>query len=210
MSPALRSVIALLFCFINTAHAADNEAIVALNANLQSMHTMEANFSQRMEDDQGVLLQQANGNMAVKRPRRLLWKTLTPYEHLMVTDGATLWLYDIDLEQITRRPFTKDLDKAPALLLSGEINEIADQYSIEQQDGEEGISQFHLTPLDEQQLFQSMSIIFKAGIIQSMVLKDNFSQQTIIEFSEVKLNADIPASLFDFIPPKGVDVMSAQ
>jgi outer membrane lipoprotein carrier protein len=210
MSPALRSLVALLLCLTSIAHAADNKAIVALNANLQSMHTMKANFSQRMEDDQGVLLQQANGNMAVKRPRRLLWKTLTPYEHLMVTDGTTLWLYDIDLEQITRRPFTKDLDKAPALLLSGEINEIADQYSIEHQVGEGGINTFHLTPLDSQQLFQSMTIIFKAGVIQSMLLKDNFSQQTVIEFSDVKLNAEIPASLFDFTPPVGVDVMSAQ
>ena len=40
-----------------------------------------------------------------------------------------------------------------------------------------------------------------------MILKDSLGQTTTIRFNDVKVNATIPASTFNFVPPKGTDVI---
>jgi outer membrane lipoprotein carrier protein len=40
-----------------------------------------------------------------------------------------------------------------------------------------------------------------------MILKDSLGQQTTINFSNVKLNPTLSANAFNFVPPKGTDVI---
>jgi len=180
----------------------------ALSALLGKMDTLEGRFSQQTLDERGELLQEASGTVAVKRPRRLLWKTLAPFEHLLVTNGKDLWLYDIDLEQASRQDFSSDLDKAPALLLSGELGAISSQYRISRvDDGKQQV--FTLLPSNSDSVFQAMSLRFVDGSIKAMVLEDNLNQKTLIEFDGIVLNPSIDDQVFEFSPPDGVDVSSS-
>ncbi len=178
-----------------------------LSAQLQAMNSLTATFKQTINDNNGSMLQQAEGSLTVKRPRKFHWRTEQPYEHLVVTDGKDLWLYDIDLEQITQQSFTADLDKAPALLLSGEVDEISKQYQVDVVALADQSLQFTLIPNDADSLFKQLTIRFNNKQLQSMQLKDSFEQVTLIEFSDVQLNAPVADSLFDFIPPHGIDVI---
>ncbi len=40
-----------------------------------------------------------------------------------------------------------------------------------------------------------------------MVLQDSLGQTTYVKFNNVKVNASIPASTFNFTPPKGTDII---
>ena len=200
---------------INPALAADaaeleSGAAAELAQQLKSMRSMTANFHQQIADHRGSVLQKATGILKVKRPRRFYWLTQEPYEHLVVTNGKQLWLYDIDLEQITQQAFSADLDKAPALLLSGEIAEISQQYQVELVATEGQGKQYKLTPNSPDSLFKLLTIQFSGGMIAAMTLQDSFDQLTDIQFSDVKLNPVIDDTLFEFIAPEGIDVIRQQ
>ncbi len=192
------------FSFVATA---TETAVQQLSAQLQEMNSLSAHFKQTINDNNGTVLQEAEGSLTVKRPRRFHWLTEQPYEHLVVTNGKDLWLYDIDLEQISQQAFTADLDKAPALLLSGEVNEISKQYSVEVTTAEDKTLTFTLTPNQQDSLFTQLTISFNNKQLTAMELKDSFEQKTTIVFSDVKLNIDIADTLFDFVPPDGIDVI---
>lgn len=198
-------VILLLSSF--SLAATSETAVQQLSAQLQAMNSLSAHFKQTINDNAGTLLQRAEGSLTVKRPKRFHWLTEQPYEHLVVTDGKELWLYDIDLEQITRQAFTADLDKTPALLLSGEVDEISKQYKVAVTEAVDKTLTFTLTPNEPDNLFKQLTISFNNRQLLGMKLKDSFEQLTIIEFSDIKLNADIPDSLFEFVPPDGIDVI---
>ncbi len=201
-----RSVFLLLLSSFSLV-AASETAVQQLSAQLQAMNSLTAEFKQTINDNTGAVLQEAEGSLTVKRPRRFHWRTEQPYEHLVVTDGKDLWLYDIDLEQITQQAFTPDLDKAPALLLSGEVDEISKQYQVQVSSSADNTLTFTLTPNRPDNLFKQLTISFNNKQLQGMILKDSFEQLTTIMFSNVRLNVDVADSLFLFTPPDGVDVI---
>jgi outer membrane lipoprotein carrier protein len=197
-----------LLVFKLTVIASELTAVEQLSAQLKLMNSLSAQFTQSIEDNRGERLQQASGTLIVKRPRKFYWRTEQPYEHLVVTNGDLLWLYDIDLDQITKQKFTPDLDKAPALLLSGEIAEISQQYTVEVITNNNVGLQFSLLPISDDNLFKQLTISFSGSLLTAMSLKDSFDQLTTISFTEVKLNTVVPEALFDFIVPDGIDVIS--
>ena len=201
-----RSIFLLLLSSFSLV-AASETAVQQLSAQLQAMNSLTAEFKQTINDNTGAVLQEAEGSLTVKRTRRFHWRTEQPYEHLVVTDGKDLWLYDIDLEQITQQAFTPDLDKAPALLLSGEVDEISKQYQVQVSSSADNTLTFTLTPNRPDNLFKQLTISFNNKQLQGMILKDSFEQLTTIMFSSVRLNVDVADSLFLFTPPDGVDVI---
>jgi outer membrane lipoprotein carrier protein len=65
-----------------------------------------------------------------------------------------------------------------------------------------------LTPKDRATDFELVSLGFNAkGELAAMELKDKLGQTTALDFSDVRRNVALDASLFRFVPPKGVDVI---
>jgi outer membrane lipoprotein carrier protein len=57
--------------------------------------------------------------------------------------------------------------------------------------------------------FVEFRLGFVRGELRAMELEDKLKQTTRIEFSDVKRNARLASSLFEFSPPAGVDVIGA-
>ena len=92
------ALIFLLACV--TARAA---SIDTLKAYLQQTTSGKARFAQIVVDKNLKQLQQATGTMQFVRPGRFRWEYDKPYEQTIVGDGAKLWIYDKDLNQVTVR-----------------------------------------------------------------------------------------------------------
>jgi len=170
------------------------------------MHSIEARFEQTILDSQGAVLQEARGIVRIKRPQQFYWLTESPYEHLVVTDGSVLWLHDIDLEQVSKKPFVDDEDSAPALLLSGNVDKLREQYVITKAKTA-GTTEYQLDAKDKDTLFVGLTISFRDRVVTSMSFSDSFEQQTRIDFSSFVVNTEIPDDLFQFAPPAGVDIL---
>src|SRR5690606_6454734 len=62
-----------------------------LNAFLDEVRTLRADFTQTVTDAQGLELQQVEGTLAVKRPNRFRWDYR---DQVIVADGERIWMYD--------------------------------------------------------------------------------------------------------------------
>lgn len=200
-------LIALLgFASFSLQAATEQIAIQRLTTLLNQAQTISGRFSQLTLDGSGTQLQETSGEMALKRPGQFRWHTDAPMEQLLVSNGEQIWLYDPDLEQVTIQKMDQRLTHTPALLLSGDVSQIAESFDITLKEGG-SVVDFILKPKAADSLFESLRLSFRNGVINDMQLIDNVGQRTNILFLGVQMNPPIPASQFTFEVPAGVDVI---
>ena len=187
--------------FINTAFA-DQTANANLTKLLENLKTFQANFDQVIQDKRGTAMQESTGKMALQRPGRFRWETLTPNQQLIVADGKIIWVYDKDLQEVTKKKQTESA-ASPGLLLSASVGNLAKHYDVSSL----GKNDFKLAPI-KHDLFKSVELLFDDnGTLTQMIMHDNIGQTTQIQFSHVSTNQSLSSSLFTFRPPKNIDVI---
>ena len=173
---------------------------------LSHTQTITGSFSQLTLDSTGTQLQEASGQMVLQRPGLFRWHTDPPLEQLLVSNGEKVWLYDPDLMQVTVQKMDQRLTHTPALLLSGDVSKISENFTITYKEGGSVID-FILTPTAKDTLFDTLRLSFRNGVINDMQLLDAVGQRTNILFIGVKVNEPVAASQFVFEAPAGVDVI---
>ncbi len=169
---------------------------------LQNLQTFQANFTQVIRDKAGATLSQSQGRMALKRPGLFRWETVRPNQQLIIADGKTIWIYDKDLEQITKQK-QNSLANTPGLLLSDSVSHLLTRFSIEATNN----NTFKLTPRSKEALFQSVQLVFDHKLLKQMILYDNLGQITQISFSNTQANRTLSENLFRFRAPKNIGVV---
>ncbi len=200
---------AALLLPVSIAHADDGEqqrAANKLSELLSHTQTITGTFSQLTLDSTGTQLQEASGQMVLQRPGLFRWHTDPPLEQLLISNGQKVWLYDPDLLQVTVQKMDQRLTHTPALLLSGDVSKISENFSITYKEGGSVID-FILTPTAKDTLFDTLRLSFRNGVINDMQLLDAVGQRTNILFMGVKVNEPVDASQFVFDAPAGVDVI---
>lgn len=184
------------------------QAVTSLVSDLSSMKALNATFHQWVSDAKNNALQEVTGTMWIERPGMFRWDTNDPYPQQIVSDNNVLWIYDRDLEQVTKRKLDKQVGNTPALLLSGEPAKLEQSFTISAFRYEEtGELRYDLVPKSKDALFELLRVHFRSGRIHDMFLRDNLGQTTRIEFDIKAYNDKIDGSVFTFKPPKDVDVI---
>src|SRR3989304_4943738 len=173
---------------------------------LQQTTTGKAHFAQIIVDKNMKQLQQATGTMHFARPGKFRGQYDKPYEQLIVGDGARLWVYDKDLNQVTVRKLDQALGDSPAALLAGS-NEIEKIYNLTNLGNQEGLDWLEAVPKSKENAFERIRLGFSQNGLQAMELRDQFGQATVIKFAEVERNPKLSPELFKFVPPKAADAM---
>lgn len=184
----------------------EDKALNNLVAKLAKLDVLYANFSQVISDEKGKKLQNSEGEFWFQKPNKVYWNTQVPYQHLVVTDGKLLWLYDIDLEQATKRKANKAIEQTPALILAGDRELIKRDYKVTELKKLKD-STFTLIPYNKNAMFAQMQLVFKNQQLAQLFFKDKFDQQTVVDFSNIKTNVQPASNQFQFIAPKSVDVI---
>tara|TARA_B100001059_G_C17823783_1_gene580041 strand:+ start:52 stop:696 length:645 start_codon:yes stop_codon:yes gene_type:complete len=190
--------------------AADTDqesAAKRLNELLSAANTMSATFSQMTLSSNGSSLQETTGQVTLQRPGMFRWHTDASLEQVLVSNGKKIWLYDPDLEQVTIQALDQRLTHTPALLLSGDVSTLSENFSISWQEGST-VDDFVLSPKASDTMFETLRLSFRDGVINDMQLNDPIGQRTNILFQGVKLNEPVDAGQFNFTIPEGVDVIS--
>jgi outer membrane lipoprotein carrier protein len=181
-----------------------------LDTVLQNLRTMTADFSQVTTDSSGRVLQKTTGNMALQRPGKFRWQTLTPNKQLILADGTYVWVYDTDLAQATRKKMDPTNNANPASLLSGTNEEFQQRYDVNIINQKGGGIWFELRPKSKNDLFQWIKLQFVNGSLQQMVITDNLGQISTFNFSGNQINKELDQNLFVFKAPAGTDVIQEQ
>jgi outer membrane lipoprotein carrier protein len=204
---ALRMLLLAVMAFaVVPAQADDAVAVARLTALLSQAKTLTARFSQLTLDGSGTQLQETAGELALQRPGLFRWHTDAPAEQLLVSNGQKVWLFDPDLNQVTIQVLDQRLTHTPALLLSGDVSKISDNFEVSHKEGG-SVVDFILKPKAKDSLFDNLRLSFRNGVINDMQLIDSVGQRTNILFLGVKMNEPIAPSQFTFTVPAGADVI---
>ena len=183
------------------ATATDN-----LNRFFQEFKTLRAEFSQVVLDENLVPLEESAGRLWIARPGRFRWNYHPPFAQQIVADGVRIWIYDIELEQVTVRDQRSMLEGTPASLLAGQ-GDLGTDYVIQDLGQQGSVVWVSLQPKASDGSFAEVQLGFQNNTLRLIQLLDHLNQITRIVLSHVEENPQIPNSRFRFNIPIGVDLI---
>jgi len=205
----LKKLIAMVALCSSAAYAGPAEE---LQQHLSGYQSARAEFSQFALSSDGDRAEESTGFFYVARPDRFRWVTEEPFIQEIVSDGESIWIYDPDLDQVTRRSADSQGNSAPALILNGQINEIQKQFSIQRIDQQgPGLALFELRPLNpESNTFARIRLLFEQARLSELSMEDSLGQRSMLVLHELEYDPELPAGIFDFNLPEWVDVIEDQ
>lgn len=179
-----------------------------VQAKLNAITSMSAHFSEVIKAGPREV-SRTEGTMALLRPGRFRWETQKPLEQLVVADGKKLWIYDVDLEQVTVKKQGNTLGGTPALFLSSSNDMVSKDFNVIKMNPEKTgqVSSYELHAKSPKDNYQRVLLSFTADRLSSIDFFDQLGQHTTLQLSQVQNNPVLPLHLFLFKPPKGVDVV---
>ena len=202
----MAAIVVLTGSFLWPCGAVAQTGVERLQEFLDSVRTLRAVFEQEVLDSRGQPVQEGRGTFALFRPGRFRWNYREPYEQIIVADGERVWVYDVDLEQVTVRPQDEALSQTPAMLLSGTA-QVDQRFVVEDLGEREGLQWVELRPREQESNFERVRLGFRGVVLTRMEMVDAFEQLTTFRFEEVQVNIEIDDDVFQFTPPPGVDVV---
>ena len=173
---------------------------------LRGTQTARADFEQKVFDREKKLVQQSKGSFSFLRPGRFRWSYAQPYAQLIVGDGARVWIYDEDLNQVTVRAMARALGSTPAALLAGAAD-VERAFELSDAGSRDGLEWLEAKPREREAGFERIRLGMGTAGVQAMELADHFGQTTVLRFSNIVRNPPLEPSTFRFTPPKGADVL---
>ncbi|MFW1676365.1 outer membrane lipoprotein chaperone LolA [Pontibacter sp. JAM-7] len=195
----------MVLSFSGAAFAADS--VAELTALLQSYDTFAADFDQITVAESGRSAQQTKGHISLAKPNLFRWQTIEPAPQEIVSDGRYLWIYDPDLEQVTRKTVNLQNNSAPAQILNGQVDQLLQEYQLEHPQGSGNDQLFVLTAREAQASFSIIRLVFHQDVLSELMLEDTLGQRTTIVFKGARRNPDLAEEVFAFRVPKGVDLI---
>jgi len=199
----------LIAMFVSSAAFAAEKKLstgeVYLENFLADTQTFEAAFQQTLRADDGEVIQQSEGAFYLQRPGLFRWNYQTPYEQVIVSDGEKIWIYDVDLQQVTVQKESSGLPASPMSLLQ-DSSTLHKNFEVTPIDNKNGVYRLKLVSKSGESDFGEIVIGLDDKGLRFMQLHDQFEQVTDIVFSDINTNKKLAKEIFEFIPPEGVDV----
>jgi len=195
---------------LNAAWAGGLETLDAFVKNVKSGRAIFAQtVTAPAKDGQAVRAKVSSGSFEFVRPNRFKFIYKKPFEQSIVADGQTLWLYDVDLAQVTARKQAAALGSTPAALISAapDLKALQAEYTLTDAPAADGQEWLQATPKSKEGSLQNVRVGFKGGMLATLEILDSFGQRSVLQFSAFEANAVIEPGSFQFKPPAGVDVV---
>lgn len=199
------------------AGAASADGLQALQEFIQATRSGRAEFTQTVtspgKDGLAPKVKNSHGSFEFQRPERFRFVYKKPFEQTIVADGETLWLYDLDLNQVTARKQAQTLGSTPAALIASAPNlaAIEADFSLQNAPDRDGMQWVLATPKAKDGQLRSVAVGFRAQdkshVLAALEILDSFGQRSVLSFSKLQINPTLAPGLFKFTPPAGADLI---
>jgi outer membrane lipoprotein carrier protein len=172
-----------------------------------------ADFTQTVtapaKEGQAAKVKTSTGTFEFQRPNRFKFNYKKPFAQDIVADGQTLWMYDVDLNQVTSRKQAQVLGSTPAALIAAapDLKALQADFNLQAAPDKDGMEWVLATPKAKDGQLQSVRVGFKGNGLGALEILDSFGQRSLIAFSKFEVNPAIAKEAFAFKPPAGVDVI---
>jgi len=212
------------------AAASVSEVVTALEKGYASLRDLQASFTQRSELAAVKKVQTGAGELFIRKERgagaMFRFNYRKPRQEI-VSNGKTVWYYLPENRQVMTMDAASLFAGGGGVALSyltgmGEISrDFTARFAGDGKDAG-GNYVLELVPKNSGQAFQKLHLTISGKAVEeflangratvpfpivSSVVFDQQGNRTVIEFSRVKVNRGVKASLFTFAVPPGVEVM---
>ncbi|HWP10890.1 MAG TPA: outer membrane lipoprotein chaperone LolA [Ramlibacter sp.] len=199
--------------FAACAMSAQASGLDSLENFVKSAKSGRAEFTQVVtgpaRDGQAARSKTSSGTFEFSRPNRFRFDYKKPFEQAIVADGQTLWLHDVDLNQVTARKQSQVLGSTPAALIAAapDLNTLRKDFILEAAGDKDGLQWVQATPKAKDGQLHSMKVGFRGNDLAALEIQDSFGQRSVLTFTRMELNVAVSPDAFRFRPPQGADVV---
>lgn len=208
----------LLVAYVTAAHAG---GLKSLEDFVRTVKTGQADFTQVVTSParagQAPRVKTSSGRFEFSRPNRFRFDYAKPFVQSIVADGQTLWLHDLDLNQVTARKQSAVLGATPAALIASaaDVQALQADFVLADAPDQDGLQWVLATPKSNDGQLQSVRVGFRSiadaaaasTVLEVLEILDSFGQRSVLTFGGFKVNLALPAKAFDFKVPAGADLI---
>lgn len=205
-------LIPLLVCLGSVAAHADG--LQDLEKFLREVDSGKSSFNQvvtspKRANETVARSKTSSGTFEFLRPNRFRFVYAKPFEQTIVADGQTLWLHDVDLNQVTSRSQKEALGSTPAALIAAgtDLKGLSDAFELKAAPARDGMEWLEARPKDRNGQLQVVRVGFRQGQLSALDIEDSLGQRSVLTFSNWQANAPLKAGDFKFQPPAGAAVI---
>lgn len=195
------------------AQFASADGMQSLEGFMKSAKNGRADFTQTVtapaKDGQQPKVKTSTGNFEFQRPGKFRFDYKKPFEQTIVADGKNLWLFDVDLNQVTQRAQDQALGSTPAALLASapDLTALKADFSLSSAPDQDGQQWVLAEPKAKDGQIKTVRVGFVGEQLATLDIVDNFGQRSVLKFGNMQVNGQIAAATFQFKPPAGADVV---
>lgn len=208
-SAIISSFLFLIAAASQPASASDATAVIrAVEAKYSKVQAMSADFVQTTRSEAFGEETQV-GELVLKRPKQMYWNFTGGANKQFVTDGKTMWIYTAADKQVIRYDdVSASTSTADSLLQS--LDSLDELFAVDLIDASEAHQVLSLQPRKDGGQVKHLDLeLDPQYVVKTVTITDTFDNVTVLAFSGVHLNPNVPDSMFQFQPPPGVEVIAA-
>lgn len=155
----------------------------------------------------------SSGIFEFQRPGQFRFDYRKPFVQTLVADGQTLWLHDVDLNQVTARPQAQVLGSTPAALLTSasDLQALKKDFQFTPEPDRDGLQWVRATPQSPDGQIRSVMVGLRAAAsgaeLAVLDVQDSLGQRSVLSFAAFETNPALPGSTFVFKAPAGAAVI---
>jgi outer membrane lipoprotein carrier protein len=207
---AARLLVCVLAASVSLAQAT---GLDSLEQFVKTAKTGRAEFTQVVtapaKEGQTARSKNSSGTFEFSRPNRFRFVYRKPFEQTIVADGQTLWLFDVDLNQVTARKQSTVLASSPAALIASapDLRALQADFVLTAAPDRDGLEWVLASPKARDGMLQSVRVGFRGSELEVLEIVDNFGQRSVMRFTGMRVNTPLDATTFVFKPPAGADLI---
>jgi outer membrane lipoprotein carrier protein len=173
----------------------------ALRGLLAKITTLQASFTQVVNDREGKPLQTSSGNLILQQPDRVYWQVRVPDETRLIANGERVFYVDEFVEQVSIFSQKDMAANNPLMLLTSSDDQVWEQFSVVQQN-----LAFVVTPINNEGQITQLTLRFIQDELTQFTLLDNQGQVSQFTLNGTVLNMPLPVNQFSYAIPEGFSV----
>ena len=187
------------------------ELVTAVKRAYTGVSSFRADFVQTVRNPTMGTENKQKGRIAMEKPRKLRVEVGAPVTSQVMSDGRTLWVYDVASKSVLETPEATQGNEMGALL--DDLTHLDEVFEVTLVD-EKPAKPSHTVRLIPRKAgnFKSIELTLSRQKyqIQELLLVDQLDNVTEMDFSNLHFNQDVPDSEFVFVAPAGVQVIRNQ
>jgi outer membrane lipoprotein carrier protein len=210
-------VVGFLAAGLCVAMPALADGLDALTQFMKQARSGRAQFSQVVTSPakagQPPRVKTSSGSFEFQRPGKFRFDYRKPFVQTLVADGQTLWLHDVDLNQVTARKQAQVLGATPAALLTAasDLEALKADFVFKAEPERDGLQWVSATPKAAEGQIRTVMVGLRAAEkgpeLVVMDVQDSLGQRSVLTFTAFEINPVLAAQAFVFRAPPGVDVI---